>query len=288
MNTDGPFCDSLPPPQHTCQTRLATKGRLAQIPFEEDGQSPWGCVIGEKLVLQPFVGESDWFAVLLKQMYIITPCSRPQNLQILWRYMNTDKLTQWIIVHDSKFSTEKKFSGEEKILELFCKHGTHGIAQRNMGISMVPPNGLIYFLDDDNIMLPQFWRQTFEPNKFTTFDSQHMTIVFTGKPEHCRRGAIDTCQFVVPRFMCAPWYSVVDNESQSDGTFVENVLRFHAADHVYIPKRLVAYNVLRGFSHYVEAYKAIYPDLSRMTNSEATAHFFEHGWREGRTVVKEE
>lgn len=177
-------------------------------------------------------------------MYVITPCSRPDNLKIMIEYMDFDKIDKWIIVHDTKFSKHFVFNGcNDKILELQCPHGTHGIAQRNMGISQVPPEGLVYFLDDDNIIQPQFWEQIFDKDSITTFDTMYKNTILKGN--NIKMCKIDTCQFVVPRKYCCPWYSIRDDESASDGVFIENVVRFYSDKHVYVPKILSDYNVLR-------------------------------------------
>ena len=219
-------------------------------------------------------------------MYIITPCSRPQNLEIMFEYMQFDKIDKWIIVHDTKFSKNMPIfdSKHDKILELKCAHGTHGIAQRNMGLAHVPPDGLVYFLDDDNIIQPQFWEHVFDRDSITTFDTfydhNNIKVLVGSKP---KRLFIDTCQIVLPRKYCMPWYSEMPNESQSDGTFVENVMKWYGSKHVYVPKTLSGYNVIRNFN--ALHYASIHSDVAKVfgTNVDCIRqHFFTFGYKEHR------
>lgn len=93
----------------------------------------------------------------MNQLTIITPCSRPKNLQILYESINFSFINKWLIIYDSKKGHIPNHFKHPKIVE--CNEGRTGISgntQRNRGIENTN-NGFIYFLDDDNIIHPNFW-----------------------------------------------------------------------------------------------------------------------------------
>ena len=222
-----------------------------------------------------------------QHFYIITPCSRPENLPILEKSLDFSKLCKWIIVHDSKKSHRALFEGREQIEEYFNSHKSHGIPQRNMGIAKVPLDGLVYFLDDDNIIQPYFWETPFALDKITTFDCLYNNTTLCGNA--LGRNHIDTCMFVVPRKWCVPWYSVRPDESASDGTFLENIVRLAKSDtdgwHVYIHKKLMAYNALRSFTHerYAQKYNDVF-DAFGYDKDKLWHHFVTTGIQEKRST----
>jgi hypothetical protein len=103
---------------------------------------------------------------------IVTPCSRPENLEKLYKSIQFDKITLWLIIYDTrKLNFEKRFN-DPKIIELECKdEGIVGHQIRNMSLNIIT-QGLIYFLDDDNIIHPFFWYITnhFKEGSIHTFN----------------------------------------------------------------------------------------------------------------------
>jgi hypothetical protein len=184
---------------------------------------------------------------------LITPCVRPLNLEILRRSIDIDLIDRWIIVHDTT-QTGGSFSpvfDHPKILELghMSPPGTcSGNSQRNVALARVKW-GMVYFLDDDNVVHPEFWNLVprFKEGKFYTFDQQRWDefvstpgAVFKGDTPRLQK--IDTAQYVVDVRMTQPWK---EDDYKADGLFIEDIyLRFHQ-DHEYIPIVASYYNYLR-------------------------------------------
>ena len=90
---------------------------------------------------------------------IITSCSRPENLSLLFESIKFDFVEKWIIIYDTSKGNKYNwmYKNNPKILEAECPdEGVFGNAQKNFGLKFVK-GGQVYFLDDDNIMHPNFW-----------------------------------------------------------------------------------------------------------------------------------
>ena len=178
-------------------------------------------------------------------LYIITPVSRFKRKEDLVRIavsIRWDCVTQWILVYDTErqHDLEPLFSESPKVTEIFF-HAEEGAGfgnmQRNRGIDKVM-QGLVYFLDDDNIMHAHFW--DILPNitlgHITTFDEVRMEDnpprILTG--QSIAVGSIDTAMYVIDRALLGEtrW-----NQSgvAADGMFVEQIFGNHSDKHVYIP-----------------------------------------------------
>jgi hypothetical protein len=171
------------------------------------------------------------------ELSIITPCSRPQNLEILKKSIDFNKIKYWYIVYDtSKGRSFVKRYNHDKIIELQVNHKCCGAPQRNLGIDAIK-SGFVYMLDDDNIIHENFWKliETFENDKVYTFDQERClkdnktSILPGGNYKKCR---IDTAQFVVPRDLIGDqrW----NISGCADGIFIEELHRRHPDKFVYI------------------------------------------------------
>jgi len=181
---------------------------------------------------------------------IITPCSRPENLDTLLESIDLDKI-QWLIVHDTAKRPFIQRYSHPKITEIghpTPPGGRAGHAQRNAGIKLLN-DGLIYFLDDDTIIHPSFWKifPIFDQSHFYTFDQQRWDE-FVSEPGGTFRGnepklmKMDSAQYVVPIRMCG---SFIESDYRADGVFIEEVNTKHPDAHVYIPIVACYYNYLR-------------------------------------------
>jgi len=183
---------------------------------------------------------------------IITPCARPENLPQLENSIEFDKIKMWIIVHDTKNGDFTKRYNNPKILEIghpTPAGGCAGHAQRNKGLERVI-EGHIYFLDDDTVLHPSFWKifpLMDNDDRFYTFDQQRWDE-FVSVPGGTFKGdvpkvtKIDSAQYVVPRYMCGEF---IETDYRADGFFIENVDKFFPGSHVYIPVVAAYYNFLR-------------------------------------------
>lgn len=180
------------------------------------------------------------------ELTIITPCTRPHFLSQLYDSINFDKITQWIIIYDVSRGEkiETKFDGNPKILELKCETpGVSGGTQRNAGLE-ITEDGFIYFLDDDNIIHPEFWNifDTVESDKFYTFNcvaAINGSILYGNQ---CRYGTIDTSMYLVPRKIIGDirW----NNEYGADGIFIEDIYEKNKDKLCYINKVAAYYNYI--------------------------------------------
>lgn len=183
---------------------------------------------------------------------IITPCSRPENLSRMAQSIDFSKDVHWIIVYDTT-KTKGRFTPNvthPKITELghVSPPGTcSGNSQRNVGLSRVQ-NGMVYYLDDDNIIHDRFWTlfDRFDEDHFYTWD-QFRGDEFANRPNGVLSGdeprlrKIDTAQYIVPRYMCRPWQ---EDLYWADGIFIEKVYEKYKDKHVYIPVVAAFYNFL--------------------------------------------
>ena len=107
---------------------------------------------------------------------IITPCSRIHNLPALYESIEFDKINKWIIVYDTTVNNYcPSFLSHKQIIEVDCKSSLNGLVgntQRNYGLSFVEDDNYIYFLDDDNIIHPNFWKiiEELETDTIHTFN----------------------------------------------------------------------------------------------------------------------
>jgi hypothetical protein len=134
-------------------------------------------------------------------LVIVTPCSRPQNLEKMRESIRFEDIGIWLIIYDTRhIPFEKRYSDNSKILELECKdEGTAGHQIRNAALNIIQ-NGLIYFLDDDNIMHPFFWTLTsqFKAGNIYTFNLLYQTgAILRGDNPVPKK--IDTSQYVFDR-----------------------------------------------------------------------------------------
>ena len=170
---------------------------------------------------------------------IITPCSRPENLQKIYNSIQFDKIHKWIIVYDTtKGKTYKKsFEGYPKIIEVECDDaGGYGNQQRNYGMSLVD-DGFIYFLDDDNIVHLNFWRmlddEITDEKYFYTFNQYRCcenTVLF-GNIVALER--INTAMYIVHKkhIKDIKWDA---DKYQADGMFICDILRENPDCHKYV------------------------------------------------------
>ena len=78
---------------------------------------------------------------------IITPCSRPYNLQFIEKSINIPLGEfRWIVVHDSE-EIPQNYASFGEAYNLKDVNSRMGNAQRNLALSKVK-NGWVYFNDD--------------------------------------------------------------------------------------------------------------------------------------------
>jgi len=177
---------------------------------------------------------------------IITPCYRQNNIPKLFNSINFDKIDKWIIVYDT--SNERKYDKlydtDPKILEVECDKGISGNPQRNYGLTLVN-DGYIYFLDDDNIIHPNFWFivDKLDGEHFYTFDQMRNKNGQVLYGNNIAIDNIDTAMFVVHKkhineieWMC--------DKYNADGYFISDINKNNNGKHIYIKSICCYYNYL--------------------------------------------
>lgn len=94
------------------------------------------------------------------KVWVVTPCSRPQNLIAIAKSISGP--FHWVVAYDSSveqpFLKVDGFGGLEQEHHKTNIHGTSGNGQRNIALEIVMSKAedqdFLYFLDDDNIMHP--------------------------------------------------------------------------------------------------------------------------------------
>jgi len=189
---------------------------------------------------------------------IITPCCRQANLQTIYHSMKFDLIHKWYIVYDTSRNRtfKKRYSDHPKIIELECSdRGISGNPQRNLALKLVE-DGLIYFLDDDNIVHPDLWEifPTLDTSNFYTWDQLRNKngdgtdwALFTNEGGTILRGDTLKIQHIDIAQVIFPWWMVGSlnfktDDYKADGIFIEELSNMHPLAHVYIMSVLCYYN----------------------------------------------
>lgn len=175
---------------------------------------------------------------------IITPCCRPENLPKIYESIHFESIDKWIIIYDTtKGRTYTHiYNNHPKIIEVDCSDpGVTGNPQRNLGISMVK-DGFLFFLDDDNIMHPDFWTilPTLKEEYFYTWDQENAL-----KGDKIELLHTDTSMFIVPKKICKNLKWKPDERWFADYLYIKTIYDNYPSQHKYIPKVLCYYNKLR-------------------------------------------
>lgn len=116
-----------------------------------------------------------------KKLYLITPVSRKKNLKNLYNSINWRDVTGWIIVYDKKIFKDNLnlYKNNSKVIELVNENleSVSGNSQRNAALDYLLNKKIdtfIYFLDDDNIIHPNFFNifKNLQRGKIYTFNQQ--------------------------------------------------------------------------------------------------------------------
>ena len=173
---------------------------------------------------------------IYQKVTIITPCIRPENLDIILKTIDFSIIQEWIIVYDGKNIKEnpRKFEEYPQIREVvhYDSDSISGNSQRNYGISILYDNTSVYFLDDDNIVHPELYSLLpfIEKGKIYTFNQRRPENVFPYMPvlkgNYISRYHIDTAMFIVDSAIIknkgVQWKK---NTYNADGIFIEDCYR---------------------------------------------------------------
>ena len=180
------------------------------------------------------------------KLTLITPSYRINNLLEIKKSINFDYIEEWIIVYDGSkiINNPRLFENQEnnKIKEYVykCEHGgISGNPQRNYALNTITnPNAIIYYLDDDNVIHPNFYKllNIIDNNKIYTFN-QYNRI----KGNNINVCKIDTAMVIIPYNLCKNVRWIL-NKYESDGFYIKECYDKNKNQHIYIDNDLCYYN----------------------------------------------
>lgn len=160
------------------------------------------------------------------KLSLVTPCVRPENLDQIKLSINFP--CDWYIVFDSD-KVEKTF--EENWIHTYAtKGGVSGNQQRNYAVDLIT-DGWVYFLDDDNLVHPNFYAKIKDFVLFYadsgvgafTFAQQLSTWVRHISTNEIRATHIDQAQYILSRDYIGDERFIQDY--CADGHFIESLFK---------------------------------------------------------------
>lgn len=173
---------------------------------------------------------------------IITPCSRPENLDVVSKSINIPKENyRWIVVFDSETIPENIPE-----CEAYCIKDVNSVAgfgQRNLALELIT-EGWVYLQDDDTVMHPELWDNIKDlDNDFISFDQVWKSGVHRLYGNIVKLSYVDSHNFIVHTSLISDEKFVI-NRRDADGVFAENCYN-RAKNKHYINKVLSVYNSLQ-------------------------------------------
>lgn len=191
----------------------------------------------------------------MQTLHIVTPCSRPDNLRQLYgsiksqrKLMTRTRIVWWIFFDSERPNWECIPMGPDIIVTAFPTFGKGvvGHDQRNAALDLIM-QGSIYFLDDDNILHPEFYQVEYYIREygvivFNQIDKEGRRRL-TAAPENVRVGGIDTASFIISAAdaVCTKFPLVYEG----DGLFISDIYQRKPSHFKFLNKDLSYYNFLR-------------------------------------------
>lgn len=180
---------------------------------------------------------------------IITPCSRPDNLEKMKESINIPKENyRWIVVHDALHQSTTEFFHIDKGYEEYWfkdDRSKSGNGQRNYAIDMID-TGYVYFLDDDTIMHPDLWKviKEYEVNDMIVFPQIWKNGEIRLKGDRIALNHIDSGNFLVKRSVIGDLRWEL-GRYDADGIFAEKCYKQSVVSVAYLSTPCSIYNALR-------------------------------------------
>lgn len=188
---------------------------------------------------------------------IITPCSRPENLEKLHDSIVHSQVVpnkwKWIVVKDEDKPNLLTyfFSEHIPILNNYVPGGVAGKKQINWALDKMKEYGLntwVYFLDDDNLMHPEFDRVITQamcdfPDALAFTFSQELPDGSVRLGNDISVCHIDQAQFIVHTDLIGDLR--YEQKYEADGIFIETLYKAHQDKFVVLPNVISYYNKLR-------------------------------------------
>jgi hypothetical protein len=176
---------------------------------------------------------------------IITPCSRPENLQKISKSINIPKENyRWIVVFDSLTLPHESYIPNNCEIYLYKdSNSISGNGQRNLALDLVK-TGHIYFNDDDTLIHPNLWENIKEiESDFISFIQINKDGSIRLKGDEINIGYVDSHNFVVSQKIINNTRFIID-KYDADGYFAKECYN-KSTIKTYIDKELSIYNLLR-------------------------------------------
>jgi hypothetical protein len=174
-------------------------------------------------------------------LYIVTPCSRPQNLVRLKQHIPA--YATWVVMMDA--STNYKGATSASITHYSTRSGSWGNPLRNEFLELhrdsFTKEDWVYILDDDNILHPKFLE---EWNNLNSLDCSIVTWGQIGRlrpTDQPRVGNIDTACYMFKPFDLPNLY--FETSYEADGIFAAEAARLGTL--ICVEQYLCYYNALR-------------------------------------------
>lgn len=175
---------------------------------------------------------------------IITPCSRPQNLETISKSINIPRdQYRWIVVFDL-LEAPANIPDNCEWYAIKDANSTSGNAQRNFALNLVT-HGHIYFNDDDTVMHSDLWENIKDEDAtdFICFKQANKDGSIRLEGVNISIGTIDSHNFVTSVECMGDTKWVLDRYD-ADGVFAHECFE-KAKNILYINKVLSVYNTLR-------------------------------------------
>jgi hypothetical protein len=173
---------------------------------------------------------------------IVTPCSRPENLEIISKSINIPQdHYRWIVVFDF-FEVPDNIPNNCEAYAVKDSASISGNAQRNFALDLIT-EGHVYFNDDDTIIQPNLWDEIKEIDAdFISFKQSNQDGSLRLEGVSVSIGNIDSHNFITS-VKCINTRWVLDRYD-ADAVFAMECYK-NAKDTLYIPKILSVYNSLK-------------------------------------------
>lgn len=189
-------------------------------------------------------------------IHIITPCSRPENLQRIFESINID--CYWWIVFDRETIPEIKLKNVNEcnvdVKLMAIKGGVVGKKQINHALDQIN-NGWVYVLDDDNLLHPRFkmFIKTFESFVLNYKKHRIEGVIFSqelspgvvrhNNSENIKVCQIDQAQFLLKRTLIKD--NRYQNSYEADGLFISKFYKENKDKFIITNAVLSYYNRLK-------------------------------------------
>lgn len=188
---------------------------------------------------------------MIETLHIITPCSRPYNLMEVGKSIPLDIPCKWWIIFDmdgENLVLPERFIKETKVETKFkcLKGGVSGNLQRNYALDKIN-DGWVYFLDDDNIIHPNFEKAykslVLTDYKGMIFGQQLETQKRIPRPDYIKTCFVDQAQFILKRELIGDLRYI--QRYEADGIFIETLYKKHSEEILITEEILSYYNKLK-------------------------------------------